>query len=225
MTMPEILVVVAIIAIMSAVVVPTFSRMGLFSRDDMKNTAHDVFSMVKAAKIYAATYRVVAAAAYYYDLQGAPDCLRAIALVYEHPYLKVQDIDGSRLVPAYFPVPTGGGDFKMLAGETCVMLRDPVNPSPFYDPRGAGFSRIALVIPGASFGAQEIIFPPAHVFLPSGRLRNTQKEMFTFYIGFSPAVDMTESYYTADDGSLKERYIPLGLYRATGRLKLEPEEG
>ncbi len=91
MTMIELIVVLAIIAIMSAVVVPTFARMGYFSRNDVQASARELFAMLKAAKIYAATYRVNTAIVY--SLVSKDDsvtnksveAIDAAALVYKLP--------------------------------------------------------------------------------------------------------------------------------------------
>ncbi len=67
LSLPELLVVISIIAIMAVVAVPAFSRLGMFSRSELRNTARTVHSMLKAARIYAATYRVDTAVVYVMD--------------------------------------------------------------------------------------------------------------------------------------------------------------
>lgn len=67
LTLSELLVVLSIISVMAVVAIPTFARLGVFSRNELNNTARTVHSMLKAARIYASTYRVNTAVVYTMD--------------------------------------------------------------------------------------------------------------------------------------------------------------
>ncbi|HEX73499.1 MAG TPA: prepilin-type N-terminal cleavage/methylation domain-containing protein [Candidatus Hydrogenedentes bacterium] len=67
LSLPELVVAITIIAVMAVVAIPTFSRLGVFSRSELRNTARTVHSLLKAARVYAATYRVDTAVVYVMD--------------------------------------------------------------------------------------------------------------------------------------------------------------
>lgn len=56
-TLVEMLVVMAIVATLAAVAIPTLARMGVFSRDAMGGSARTVMNMLRAARVYGATFR------------------------------------------------------------------------------------------------------------------------------------------------------------------------
>ncbi len=60
----ELIVVIAILAVVAAVAIPGFARLGAFSRDDAGGAARDLYNMLRAARVYASTYRVDTAVVY-----------------------------------------------------------------------------------------------------------------------------------------------------------------
>jgi len=72
MTLVELIVVLAIVAIITALAVPGVARLGAFSGDEVPRAAREVFQMLRAARIYAATYNVPTAVVYSLDNWTAP---------------------------------------------------------------------------------------------------------------------------------------------------------
>lgn len=66
-TLVELIVVMAIVGVLAAVAIPSMSRLGLLSRDELSRTSREVHSLLRAARLYAATYRVNAAVVYSLD--------------------------------------------------------------------------------------------------------------------------------------------------------------
>lgn len=66
-TLIEVLVVVGIIAVISAIAIPGLAKLGAFTRDEFKRTVSQVDSLLRAAEIYSTTYHVNAAVVYSMD--------------------------------------------------------------------------------------------------------------------------------------------------------------
>jgi len=142
-TMTELLVVMSIIVILVAAAIPTFARLGVFSRGDMQNTARELYNLLTAARVYASTYRVDTAVVYDWDINelneyggsspqqitdaaiGNPVtelhdsliCLRAALMMYRLPGRDT-----------YVPGP-GGVEFNSFPGRCVLQLRDPTPES------------------------------------------------------------------------------------------------
>lgn len=244
-TLIELLVVLSIIALMTAVAVPTFSRMGLLGGDDLRRGSRELYAMLRAAKLYAATYRVDTAIAYTttaeivaVDEDGRAtayegnECFRAIAMFYEHPHLhenlEVRDDigDDDRI---FVPVREVVGGFKLLPGDACVL---PVEPFP----SASGASNIFVLFPNSDvventfFNGQyrpynqwkldwpvaERIFS-AQIFKPSGRLRvsGDVRELYATELGH--ANDYNPGTRTFEGN---ETTGTIEIQRATGRIKV-----
>lgn len=194
-TLVELLVVIAILAIMAAVAIPGFARMGYFSRDDLKLGAREVYAMLRAARIYAATYRVNTGIVYY-DVRGV-ECMQAILMVYEHPQLR-----------KYVPSADTGATFHLLPGDSGLVSHG--------TQAEWGFTPISVRLHDDEIRDNL----PAHVFEPVGRLKNDDpREVFHAYVGFSNEVDEIER--RTENGQL--RVIPLGLQRSTGRVWIDSD--
>lgn len=117
----ELLVVLAIIGILGAISIPI---MRSFSRDDMRNGARTVYTMLRAARMYAMSYNVETAVVYELDdqfLSGSPmmdslrndsvRCIRAAQVMYKLP-------DEAGLRPLTLPgVNIGGRDNETVVWE------------------------------------------------------------------------------------------------------------
>jgi prepilin-type N-terminal cleavage/methylation domain-containing protein len=202
LTLVELLVVLSILAVMAAVAIPSFARMGYFSKNEVQNSSRELYAMLKAAKVYAATYRVSAGIAYRFPdpvVEDAAACIRAVAAVYNCP------VGTNHFVPI-----SGEGGFKPMTGETCILR----NGLGAYDESFGLSNEIYVDFPdsGDSFKTMGSIFEP------SGKMTTSaEREMFTLTVGLKA----DESGAAAVD----TRTVPIHLFRSTGRVKIGNEEG
>lgn len=221
-TMTELLVVMSIIVILVAAAVPTFARLGVFSRGDMQNTARELYNLLTAARIYASTYRVNTAVAYdYADIGdsvtgGTARALRAAALLYQYPRP-----DGD---PNTFFAPIPGRDiFRPFPGRCVILLGDPADDAPLLGLTSIdAYMQIDWSDEEDPLGARMDL--PAHVFLPSGRMKldESTRQRFRLLVTPSPDDRPEDRLIDPDNRSLASnlRAIPLDLYQATGRVKM-----
>jgi hypothetical protein len=142
----ELLVVLAILGLLAGIGVAMFLRLGLFSRNEVQHSARELYSMLKAARIYAATYRVDTGLAYGVSLKvdsvtgQAVEAIDAVALVYKMPQeirekcFFFYDMQGAPLNPpvripedenAYVPIrgEHERGLFRSLPQDTAVLAQ------------------------------------------------------------------------------------------------------
>lgn len=72
-TLVEIMVVLAIVALLSAIAIPGLAKLGAFSRDEFKRATQEVNSVLRAAQLYATTYHVNTAVVYSMDQWSAQE--------------------------------------------------------------------------------------------------------------------------------------------------------
>lgn len=148
MTLPELLVVLTIVAMLSAVAIPAFVQLGAFSRDELNRSARTVMTLLKAAQQYAITYNVRTAVVYGLDnyqpvptpntpdnmlnpitdsvTGGAARVFATAALMYELP-------STSQFGGSFVNAPRGQGEFATIDGGMVILLRDPETGDVFYD--------------------------------------------------------------------------------------------
>ena len=210
LTMVEILVVVAIIAIMAGVAIPSFARMGLLWKNDLQSSARELYTLLTAARIYATTYNVETAVVYTtYNPDGnTPDNLRAAAMMYGYASGTEQFF---RFVDRQ-----DDGSFRSLPGETCLLswpAADPADP-----PEVPGGEKVRA----PSIESSEDERFRAHVFEPSGRLRKQGKELYRINVRYNDAATVDERLVDPALGEYANNYrmIGINLYRATGRVEM-----
>ena len=127
-TLVELIVVLAIIGIMTALALPGIARLGSGSRNEVSRAAREIFSLLRAAKVYAATYRVDTAVVYNpQDLLpvngiAASSTIRrvsAIAVLYK-PLQPPPSMLGC--AGCYVPIPGESGQFALLPQDTTILL-------------------------------------------------------------------------------------------------------
>lgn len=140
-TMVELLVVLAVVAILASLAIPTLARLGPGARDEISNTSQTVFSLLKAARIYAATYRVETAVVYVLDnYQDPPVDVNASVgeavfdTVLNQP---VRVIRGAAVMARnpcghLEPIPRSEGSFIEFDPNACILLQAPDNSALYY---------------------------------------------------------------------------------------------
>lgn len=199
-TLVELIVVLAIIALMAAVAIPSFSRMGLFSHNRLDSSTRSLYSMLSAARVYAITYRVCTAVAYDYD--NTTDEATAMTMLYKPQ-------QSTRYVP------WGGaeGEFQVFDGDTCVFLHNPAAPLVPFTAQENGMKLISMTLKNGDVLSNI----PATEFEPSGRLAvEDPKELYRLHVGYTEEADSAERY----DQNNNERYMTIELHRSTGRAKI-----
>lgn len=134
-TLVELIVVLAIIGLMTALALPGIARLGSGSRNEVSRAAREIFSLLRAAKIYAATYRVDTAVVYSpeklfadrsdrrdSDFIAASSTIRrvsAIAVLYKplQPPPSMMGCPG-----CFVPIPGNSGQFALLPQDTTIFL-------------------------------------------------------------------------------------------------------
>ena len=148
-TLVELLVVLAIVAILMAMAVPA-ARM--FTQGDQERGARELYSLLRAARVYAATYRVTTAVAYDvvpYNAQDPHDdyvadtlyggtwvqTLRGAMMVYELPSNR------SKYAGYYVPVPSWDG-YRAFTPGYCVLMQKV--PQSFDAPPGSAPGNLSV---------------------------------------------------------------------------------
>jgi prepilin-type N-terminal cleavage/methylation domain-containing protein len=147
MTLPELLVVLTIVALLSAVAIPAFVQLGAFSRDELNRSARTVMTLLKAAQQYAITYNVKTAVVYGLDnyqpvpvpndpgnlLNPIADSVTgANARVFATAALMYQLPANSPFGGSFVNAPRGQGEFATIDGGMVVLLSDPLINTDFY---------------------------------------------------------------------------------------------
>jgi prepilin-type N-terminal cleavage/methylation domain-containing protein len=148
LTLTELIVVMAIIAVLAAVAVPSFVRLGFGARDEVNRSASELYSMLRAAKLYAVTYRVNTAVVYNLDnyqsaatnpantpglaaaitdtvTGGLARTITGAAIMYQLRDSRQNYLDGSGGEDAFVLVPQADTEFRALPEGAAVLLVDP----------------------------------------------------------------------------------------------------
>ena len=120
------LVVMAIIVIMSAIAIPTLVRSGALSRDEMGASARTLLNMLRAGRVYSATFRTDTAVVYF--LKQVPDSrdntsqvvVDAIALARCATPAELQTFSLGPEKKVFFLVGGNGGGIVSLERGSCI---------------------------------------------------------------------------------------------------------
>lgn len=243
MTLVEMLIVVAIIAVMASVAIPTFARLGFLSRGELQNTSHELFALLRASRIYAATYRVNTGIAYDVTIRNSMQTINSVAMVYELPGtdLYAPVVDGRngpmfRQFPTYIGILAHG----ILDSDTdvpdieCEFPRQSLKAIQIVDEYTVERDVFGNIVAYTRLAPHHEFLPspanevpdefPAHIFEPSGRMASDPAgaaERNTIALGFTPDADPRERFVNELDASDGKRTIPIDLYRSTGRVKFQ----
>jgi len=221
LTMVELVVVVAIIAIMAGIAIPSMARMGLLWRNDLQASARELYTLLRAARIYASTYNVETAVVYStYNPEGnTPNNLRAAALMYQHPTLTV---GGESRQLLFVPVASRDeGQLRPLPGNTGL-------ESEMFPQDKPGFEKVKVLFTNSTTYPEWLASPDeqgdyyANVFEPSGRLRNGERELYRLHVCYTADAGIDERLVDPELGEngYNLRTININIYRATGRVEI-----
>jgi len=243
-TMVELLVVLAVVALLTGLAIPTIARLGPGSRDEVSNTSQTVFSLLKAARIYAATHRTEAAVVYVFDNYRDPP-IPADTPIAEPVFdtilnQPVRIIRGAAVVAknecgVFVPIPRSEGQFTEFPQGACILLQSPAyDEAPYYQdlsvryvPAGGnlsnlGMGAISLVIDGDSCDPNnrtEVAFP-GHIYTARGILKASGRERFTIHVSQTPDLAAELRVINTTDLTSPVQATPIHLYRSTGRVKI-----
>jgi len=135
----ELLVVLGIIAIITGVSIPVIARLGLFTSNKAQLAAREVFTVLRAAKIYAVTYNVETAVAYGINivedsflpegnggaLLAVVDSMTIVRRLKRDEMIELKQngalLNKSFKDPPFVPVREGSSEFKQLPNGTCIL--------------------------------------------------------------------------------------------------------
>ena len=197
-TLVEIMVVLAIVALISAIAIPGLAKLGAFSRDEFKRTVSELDSLLRAAQLYSTTYNVETAVAYSMDNFSTTETASAVAEPIVNPLLDsltgnpVRQIDAAAMlyrIPSgkgplsgqFVPAPGEQGEFASFPNGMSLMLNNPEESfQPLYFELGASnyvtgatedcICSLGMNLITANLGGPDPYRFMAHVFRPSGRV-------------------------------------------------------
>lgn len=140
-TLVELLVVLGIIALIASIAIPSIVRAGNSSADKVNRASRELFTIIRSAKVYAATHNVRTAIAYVGTPQAGParvedsvsgdtvPVVDSIALVRQLTRNEMIELIENGVLPAgtipkdevYVPLKTRDGAFTRLPEETCIL--------------------------------------------------------------------------------------------------------
>lgn len=220
----ELLVVLAIVALLAGISVPTLTRLGVFSFNKVDAAARDVFGVMRAARMYAATNRVDTAVVYAVLYPEPTNTLTdpvidGIGVARQMTEREITDAgvgtsDASENRRKFVMVSSSDAQFRKLPHDTCVALHpDPAAWLAMY-----GFEPIDVMQNDG--GMLSDLYPRdpdtrfyAHVFAPSGETKCTYVERMRCQL----TVTNMPGPGNAED---EIRFAGVELQMATGRPKL-----
>lgn len=248
-TLVELLVVMAIVSILAGLSIAGVASFTTFATDALQRSTRDVFTMLRAARIYASTYSVDTAVVY---AMGPPISdsvtgltvreFAAAAIMYQFPAA------GDPLyVNNFVPIPGEQGSFKIFEFGTAVPFWDVSNPAGtnyfgssanFIDPdlctvkQGLsefGMFPVRAVVPDNAGNLAPQNFA-AHVFQSTGRMRfvtdSTPSCLFdtperaTMFVAPTANAPVGDRLIDPDILNGDRIYTPIHVFRSTGRSEI-----
>jgi len=216
LTLVELLVVLGIIATISAVSIPVIARSGLFTSNKSQLAARELFTVLRAAKIYATTHNVETAVAYggllvldSFSDENVP-VVDSVAVVrrLKRSELLLHNLGANQVL--FVPISSGDGGFRRLPNDTCI-LPDIFEYDPDLEISTTGLRAIVMwdlenglpieprldYILGDPNDDFDDIFP-AHRFSPEGALlvdSNLSQQRLRFRVGVLPSAEPSDRFF------------------------------
>ena len=139
-TLVELLVVLTIVGLIASLAIPGLRSMGAFARDDLKNGTRDLYTMIRAARNHAVTYRVNTAVVYVLDNYQSPNVNAENTPILSSDQVMLREIRAAAVfveappepgstTSVYVPVDGEWGEFKEFRGNMSILLQDPEDAS------------------------------------------------------------------------------------------------
>ena len=132
MTLVELVVVLAIIIVVAAVAFPTFGRLGMFSGDEIGTSSRELYTMLRAARMYAASNR--ANTALVYTLKNVGTASAPVVVIDGMALARQLNRDDFKVLQGVFTTLTEDdredsfavvkeqlGEFQTMSGDTCLV--------------------------------------------------------------------------------------------------------
>jgi prepilin-type N-terminal cleavage/methylation domain-containing protein len=157
-TLLELLVVLAILGLMAAVAIPTFARFGFFSRNETQQGARELYKVLSAARVLAASNRVKTAMAYAFTYKSdsltgqSTKTIESYAVVQKLPqgYQLIvkgtKETDDDVLDHAFVPVTEmrdGASIFRAMPPDTALLAAESYGNGDDKEENGLYYSLIA----------------------------------------------------------------------------------
>lgn len=138
-TLTELLVVISIVVLLTALSIPSLIQMGVFSSNKVGNAAREYYEMLRAARMYATTHNVETALVYQarlvretandeYDGTDMVPVIEAYAVCRRLTPEEIEEINTDFLAtdvlldtPVFVPVPESDGQFRRMPAGTCIL--------------------------------------------------------------------------------------------------------
>ena len=193
-TLVEVMVVLAIVALVSAIAIPGLAKLGALSRDEFRRSVSELDSLLREAQVYSTTYNVETAVAYSMDNFSPTETTISASEPLLNPILDsltgapVRQIDSVAILykkpntTEFVPVPGDSGEFSALPNGMTMLLNNPETNDhrPFYFDLSASnyvsggaddcICSLGMNVITASFPDAGPYRFMAHVFKPSGRV-------------------------------------------------------
>lgn len=218
----ELIVVMAIGTILASLAIPAIARLGAFSADDLGNTTQDLYTMLKAAKVHAATNNTDTAVVYTLDNYNEYNRPLSDPIADSFTGDITRAIIGAAIVSydkelgVFTPLKVREGNFQRFPDEVVIPLMEPeekqgnllyTDLEAHYNPIlsnlkliGMNTIKVNFRVENAEYEDRYNISLPAHTFSPAGQLKveDSSKERYAFMIAANPNLDPEERLILPD---------------------------
>ncbi len=237
MSLIELIVVLAIVALLAGIAIPTMVRTGAFGKNNLPDSARQLLGLLKAARSYSATHRIDTAVIYTLkedtDTKTGEEDVQFIYALAVARRMTNDEID--KLDDPGGPLYDLGDDifvtinaeearFQKLATDTCIynIVADMATAHSEYNVYGIPLydADSAILIEPVVLIDEEWVFP-AHIFRSNGMLRGAEAYSKRVLINMEMAPTApVEDRFTDDSFTDDVEPITIELFPVTGRSKI-----
>jgi prepilin-type N-terminal cleavage/methylation domain-containing protein len=244
-TLVEMIIVLGIMAVLAAISIPAFVRMVGLTQDRIDDSARSVYNILRAARVYAVTYRSETAVIYALNRVADPvnggevmliDGIGMARRMSEDDMRKagftesrIQLVKSHDELWPYVVVQSVAGQIQKLENETCVQV--PNDPAAFSTYMGnTRLARdIAVYLPNETdpivprqLGIAQDAYFPAHIFTQTGQLKGTGADRVEIAVGAAPDAPERSRYRELEDGTVEPLPpVLIEIFAQTGRVRIK----